>query len=598
MGSGLVSIVVLNWNTLEDTKKCLEAIRALKYNNYEIILVDNGSEDGSKEYFSKADGFKYIDLPANLGFAGGQIAALAVSAGEYIALVNSDAYVDPDWLGELVDAMEKASVAAVGGRAYLLDEDHKLHDQSSPFYSYQVIDLRKGYAQTLTVGEKLVPVNSISGAGVLIRRSAIEQVGYFDERFFAYYEETDLFARFKRFGFEILYVPSALTWHKIRGSSSKDPSFYLYLMHRNRFLYSYKNFDTHYLLPFIYSYAKDFLRSQLRANQSLDDKARVRAFWWNLLHIIPTTLARKRVLRLGPAYSTLLLGDASQTVSIVITCYNYESFVGEAIRSALAQTQPVLEVIVINDGSTDDSLSVIMQYQDRVRIINQENQGIIKTKNRALHEVSGEWVIFLDADDHIDKHYIEKTLASARQDNSDLVYTDMHLFGAKNEHFKSIKFNRWVLYRNNFIHNSALMRVALLRAVGGYKLEMKDGYEDWELYLTLNEAGMKASHVPEPLLYYRQHPQSSRNTLAFDKAAEIYTRVYELHPSLSQWSSGRLLWSMKQLYRRAISRLVHGILGKFFITRKLVGLLRLVKHGNYPLILKKTLNHLNRFIRR
>jgi len=594
MASPLVSIVVLSWNTIDDTKKCIESLRRLTYPAFEIILVDNGSSDGSKEFFSQLDNIEYVDLPINTGFTGGQIAGFEQAKGEFVALINSDAVVDSLWLTVLIDAMTKDnSIAAAGGRAYVLDETHEAYDSGSPFYSYQVLDVFKGYALTLATGDKQVCVNSISGAGVLIRRSAIEKIGYFDDRFFAYYEETDLFARFKRAGYSIVYNPEALTWHKIRGSSANNPFFYLFQMHKNRFLFAVKNYDRRYLYSFLKSYSRDFLSSLKRRSKNTDDDARIQAFVWNIKNSFTTIRERIEVQKLGPTYSELLLKDSAQIVSVVVPCYNYARFVGEAIESVLAQTQQPLEIIVINDGSTDDSLDVISGYGASIRVINQENRGIIATKNRGLEEAKGDWIIFLDADDFMEPTYIEKCISLARRERADLVYTDMRLFGAKNEVFRSIKYSRSILHRNNFIHNSSLMRLDFVRSVGGYKDEMKDGYEDWELYLTLDEAEMRASHVPEPLLNYRQHPKSSRNTLAYDKSAAIYTQVYELHPSLSQWSWGRLSWSLAQLYRRVKDQFIHSFLGKFFLTRKLVGLLRLIKHGKLQEIQKKTVVHIS-----
>lgn len=249
----LVSFVVLNWNGIDDTLLCLESIRKQTIKNYEIIVVDNGSAEEQKQILNKIADIILVDLPKNTGFTGGQIAALEKAQGEYIALINNDAVIAPDWAQKAVDTLgANPDVAAVGGRAYDWNDKQgqKPFSKTNSFYSYQVVSLRTGHTRTLQSGNNIVSVNSISGSGVMISRKAIERVGYFDNRFFAYYEETDLFARMKRAGYKIIYNPGMGTWHKIAQSTRSKPGFYLYYMHRNRFIFAAKNYDFRFLLSF------------------------------------------------------------------------------------------------------------------------------------------------------------------------------------------------------------------------------------------------------------------------------------------------------------------------------------------------------------
>lgn len=532
----LVSIVVLSWNTAKETKICLESLRNITYKNREIIVIDNGSTDGSKEYLAKQKDIVYVDLQENTGFTGGQIEAYKHSKGDYIALVNSDAVVAPNWIEEALSVFEKdKKVAAVGGRAYMWNEEHKAYDTQNPFYSYQIIDPNHGYAETVMVGDEVVEVNSISGAGVMISRKAIEKVGYFDDLFFAYYEETDLFARMKRAGYKIIYSPNIHTWHKIGISTKDKPYFYLYQMHRNRFLYAYKNFDEPYKTTMVKKYNKEAKSAMIRlakGSRELDDKARANAYIWNKRNIQKTKKLREETLGIGEKYSELLLNDASQNVSIVIPCYNYADFVGATIKSALNQTQAPLEVLVINDGSTDNSKSEIEKFGDKIHFISKKNEGVIKTKNLGLEKAKGSWIIFLDADDILDINYIKKCLYCARKNNADIVYTNMKMFGSKNEKFLAKKHDIAEMRKGNYIHNSALLKTEMVRQAGGYKQEMSGGYEDWELYLSLFELGAKAEWINEDLLHYRQHNTNSRNLLAKQKGIEHMQKAIDIHPNI------------------------------------------------------------------
>lgn len=530
----LISVVMLNWNGLEDTKVCIESLRKNTYPNFEIVIVDNGSEDGSKEWLKAQNDVVLVDLEKNYGVTGGHNKGFEASKGEYIANLNNDTVVDKDWLWALYRPMEKDdSIAVTGGKAYEWNDDNPAYDENNTYFTYQVIDLFGGYAHTMRIGQEETTVNSISTVGALMRRSAIEEVGYFDNDFFAYYDETDQFARFKRAGYKIVYTPESKLWHMIGNSTKGFPYFYLYQMYRNRFIFSVKNYDKEYLIPFIKSYTRDSLRAMkqtLAGRGDLNSKAQYSAFFWNILHFSKSFSKRKKIMKLGPTYNKLLPYDSAEYVSVVITCYNYAEYVQDAIKSVLNQTQKSLEIIVINDGSTDKSLEIIKKYKDSVTIVDKNNEGVIAAKNQGLMMAKGEWIIFLDADDVLESNYIEETLRFARFNNYDVVYTDMKYFGTKNETCNARKFDYELLLTGNYIHNSSLYKKEKLHQAGGYKLEMNGGFEDWELNISLYEVGAKFGYIEDPVLNYRQHADGlGRNSMAQKKLEKLQEHVRELH---------------------------------------------------------------------
>lgn len=531
-----VSIIILSWNTLSDTKTCLENIRSHLYKNKEIIVVDNGSTDGSKDYLSRCDDIIYIDLPDNTGFTGGQIAAFEKTSGDYLLLLNSDAVLDKNWINKAVDVFDtNEKIAAVGGKVFEWNEDNPVYDTTNQFYTYQTVDLHLGYASTMRAGESQIAVDSISGAAVMISRKAIETCGYFDQRFFAYYEETDLFARFQKAGFVIVYEPSLQAWHQIAKSTRSKPYFYFYHMHRNRFMFAYKNFA--FIKQFVTEYTIDFLRAHKRLQHnpgSLDDKARVDAYRWNIAQLAKTRLNRSIVQRkFNGNYNEIIKSHTpGDDVTVVIPSYNYAEYLPECIESALAQTHKPHRIIVIDDGSKDDSVSIARSYKG-VQVISKDNEGIVLTKNLGIQLSTTTWTIFLDADDTMEKHYIEKTLAEALTSKADVVYTDMEYIGAKQGLFKSFDFSASEILHGNFIHNSALINTTLLKNVGGYQRAMNGGYEDWELYLSLLEANARFKYCKESVLFYRQHEGSqSRNNSALEKGRQLQEQVRQLHPKL------------------------------------------------------------------
>jgi len=120
----LVSFVVLNWNGIHDTLLCLESIRKQDYPDVEIIVIDQGSAEDQKSTLRSISDIKLVDLPKNTGFTGGQIEALKHTKGEYIALINNDSVISPDWTKIAVSSFGKVKkIAAVGGRGYLWNDD-------------------------------------------------------------------------------------------------------------------------------------------------------------------------------------------------------------------------------------------------------------------------------------------------------------------------------------------------------------------------------------------------------------------------------------------------------------------------------------------
>jgi len=534
--SPLVSLVVLSWNTLDDTKASIENLRKQTYKNTEIVVVDNGSDDGSKEYLKKQSDITYIDLPENTGFTGGQISALEKTKGDYLFLVNSDAIVNNSWTEKALDIFKTdEKIAAIGGKVFEWNDTAPLHDTSNPFYSYQKVDLDLGYAATLRTGEHRVEVDSISGAAVIIRRDVIEKVGYFDARFFAYFEETDLFARFQKAGYSVVYEPSLHAWHQIAKSTRSKPYFYLYHMHRNRFMFAYKNFDD--VKKFALRYTFDYMRARRRLQRnpdSLDDKARVDAYKWNRKNLTRTKKERSFInSRFKNSYDSIISSHRpGEDITVVIPSYNYAKFLPEAIESVLQQTHTPHRILVIDDGSKDNSVEIAKSYEG-VEVVSKPNEGVIKTKNLGISMTTTTWTVFLDADDVMEKNYLESLMKTAIKTNADVIYCDMEFIGAKTGHFYSKEFSVDELVKGNFIHNSSLINSNLLKSLGGFKEEMAGGYEDWELYLALAEVHARFAYSRDTFLHYRQHHTATgRNSSAQKLADKLSQSVRDLHPNV------------------------------------------------------------------
>lgn len=214
---------------------------------------------------------------------------------------------------------------------------------------------------------------------------------------------------------------------------------------------------------------------------------------------------------------------ADPSVGVVIPCYGYADLVAEAIESALGQSRPPAQVLVVDDGSPDGTGAVAARFSDRgVEYVRRPNGGPAAARNTGAAACRTDYLVFLDADDRLDPAYVERTLpvlASAPEEVG-YVYTQCRYFGAEDGITSFPAWDARRLLRWPFVHASALLRTQLVRRFP-YDERTRTGVEDWDFYLTLAEAGFEGMLVDEPLLWYRKHGGSSRGDgLAADPTAD------------------------------------------------------------------------------
>jgi GT2 family glycosyltransferase len=233
----LVSVVIVNWNGKHLLGECLDSLSAQAVEGVEIILVDNGSKDGSAQFVQERyPGVRLITLQENLGFAGGNNAGIRSASGKYIALLNNDTRVDQAWLANLLREAE-ASPASTGMWACKIlsyDNPDVLDNVGLLLYPDGLGRgkgrLEKDRGQYDEQGEAFFP----SGCAGLFRREMLDEIGLFDEEFFAYADDVDLGLRARLAGFRCTYVPTANVYHKYSASSSAHSPFKAFLVERNR----------------------------------------------------------------------------------------------------------------------------------------------------------------------------------------------------------------------------------------------------------------------------------------------------------------------------------------------------------------------------
>ena len=299
-----VSIIILNWNGWKDTIECLESLYQITYPNYDVILVDNGSEDESIEKIKgycngevpiESKFFKYdpgnkpikiieytreeaeagggkeneiVDLPSNkkliiikneknYGFAEGNNIgmryALKAFSPDYILLLNNDTVVDKVFLEELVKVAESDDkIGIVGSKIYYYDYNGRTDVIN---FAGGKLVFWKGKSYNIGVNQidegqynKLTKVDYVQGSCILVRTKMINDVGMLDRSYFAYWEENDWCYRANKAGFAVFYAPKTKIWHKIAKSNKNSKN--EYFIARNRFLFMKKHASKKQLIIF------------------------------------------------------------------------------------------------------------------------------------------------------------------------------------------------------------------------------------------------------------------------------------------------------------------------------------------------------------
>lgn len=233
---GSVSVVIVNFNAGGTLPRCLEAVRAQSLKADRVIVVDNASTDGSienaKELFPECT---YVCLSENIGFAAANNRAFEQCDSEFVALLNPDAFAEPSWLEELVEAARKMPDAASFGSCQLMAGNAEMLDGTEDVCHLSGLVWRNGHGRLRDDSDMVArEIFSPCAAAALYRLKAIRDAGGFDEDFFCYVEDVDLGFRLRLLGWRSWYVPTAVVHHVGSATTGGSHStFAVYHGHRN-----------------------------------------------------------------------------------------------------------------------------------------------------------------------------------------------------------------------------------------------------------------------------------------------------------------------------------------------------------------------------
>jgi GT2 family glycosyltransferase len=298
MASVSCSVVVTNWNGRSDLEGCLTALRAQTYENFEVIVVDNGSTDGSLELleadFPEA---RVVPLGENRGFATANNTGIREARGEYVALLNNDTEVDPRWLAELVASLKRHPAAASVTSKMLLFDQPETIDGAGDVLNWLFLPYPRGHrGPDRGQYEDEVEVFSASGGAALWRGNVLKELGAFDEAFFIFYEDVDLGFRARLQGYECWYVPTSIVLHR-RGAATKGlTEFELFHPLKNRWFVILKNTPTRLFVRHIPQIVYGDVHWAHRAIINRRTRAAVRAYGV-VLKSLPRLLRQRRSIQ-------------------------------------------------------------------------------------------------------------------------------------------------------------------------------------------------------------------------------------------------------------------------------------------------------------
>lgn len=221
-------------------------------------------------------------------------------------------------------------------------------------------------------------------------------------------------------------------------------------------------------------------------------------------------------------------------VTIITPCFNSENYIAETLNSVMAQDYPNWECIVVDDGSTDNSATIVKEMsarEPRIKYLIQPNSGASTARNKGIKESRGKYILPLDSDDLIHPSYLTKAVDILESHPKiKVVYCDVKLFGDKNKDLIHKDYSFKSLITQNMLVVSSMYRREDYDKTNGYDPRMFSS-EDWEFWISLLKDGGEVFKIPEHLLYYRKHA-GSKNKKNHKKRAILRQYVFQKHKEL------------------------------------------------------------------
>lgn len=566
----LVSVVIPHYNAGRDLPYAVDSVRASDLKDWEIVIADDASTDGSRsvliEQARKDPRIRVLFGSSRQGPAGARNSAIEVARGRYILPLDADNFIEPGFLSQSLAALEGLRDRFVYSHLYRFRLGGRTARAYLPLY-----DL-----------EELKDANYIDTCA-LYRRSDWERAGGYKSGIDGY-EDWEFWLNLGKLGVTGHRLDVYGFWYQthrvsmVSHARARHNAFCARIRGWHPELYGRSSIRPQPGAGLSAEIGLQHLRQRLQRKRSELDAAHAtirrfeRSLSWRIT--APLRAVYDVGLRLGErlggrinAFEQLLFtqvgpcrvrgvppvgqlwiwlsyrlrqhhavrpvpGGWDPLVSVVIPNYNHARYVRDAVLSALRQSVRPVEVIVVDDGSTDGSREVLeklrRRYHPRLRVIlHERNQGLAAARNTGILAARAGLIVPLDADNLLDPDMVRACLSESRRIGHEFIYTDLYRFGKRMVRVEVPEYSFEVLKRRNYIDNCAMFRKMYWEDLGGYKADVP-GYEDWEFWLNLGKQGIRGSRLPRPLFYYRVRERSML-TDAIDRHAENVRTIRRLH---------------------------------------------------------------------
>ena len=520
------SVIIPTYNRSKTLKKCLDALsrQTFSVDHFEVIVCDDGSTDDTVELIRGYEASYNLIYTSqeNAGPAKARNKGLKKAQGKYVLFINDDTILDESALAKHYETHfahpgEKISVLGT----FEFPEEYRenllvqLIDEYDLLFEYNKMQ-PGGYHD----------YNFFYTCNLSVSRQAMLDVGMFDEAFDGpAAEDIDLGFRLGKNGYRLIYQPACISIHDhpvslegfcrthlLRGYG------HMTLVTRHPELNYWKDSKPEEILKWA-DYWKEQspmiekLLYQLKETGVFSKSEAKGIKREELAEILKLLMNYYSALgKMDHPFLKQFLNPGNEpVVSVIIPCYNYGKYLRECVESVLQQTYSSIEIIIVNDGSKDNSKKVAEQLisdypEDDIILINQKNAGQPAiSRNNGIKKAKGQYILPLDADDKLAPTFIEKTLKKLQTNPEHAIaYTHRQDFDGANDVHQAQPFNLNKLRYQNHLSYCALYKKDVWEEIGGYRTNVR-GIEDWDFFVAAGAAGFKAVLIPEPLFLYRRH---------------------------------------------------------------------------------------------
>lgn len=514
----LVSIIVVTMNTPEITRACLESVIRHSSVRYELIVVSNSRAEAIRKTLKKIHGLRVIQNQENLGYTKAANQGAIESRGKFLCFLNSDTIVPPGWLERLLEAASLPGVGAAGAKRW---GQPRTKDAAMRLGYTLLADKALKNARQ----KKFETASRLCGYCIMIPRHVMACQGLFDERFFFGYEDFDYSLQLRVKGYKLLLVNPLFISHIGSASSTLQRHRQLVRVSRKQYLAKWSLFYKKSLRS--HQAILSYTAAKMKENKT--NRALLEASFFssrpgvgksNLFlslkpqHKMPANVLKSGLIR-RPASKAL----GRVAVSVMMAAHNAEAWIAEAIESVLAQDFSSFELIVVDDGSTDQTAKIVRNYlkNPRLRFYQNKNQlGIPATRNRILKLARGKYIAVCDADDQMRPFFLTYfTNFMEKNPKTGWAYGNRLVVDGSGRPLvitKALAMNGRIEYKRNVMqHAGAMIRKRLMLEAGGYD-ERFNSCEDYDLAFKIARRAKITALPGEPQYIYRWHPKNtSRN---------------------------------------------------------------------------------------